>query len=200
MSAVKYDLTVIGSGPSGQRAAVAASKLKKRVAVVEARSVVGGVCVNTGTIPSKTMREAVMHLSGYNYRTVYGMNYKVKEKITMADLAFRVQGVIKTEVDVTEAQLSRNGIDIVHGIAHFVDPHKVCVSGPQTETTIESDKIIIAVGTKPAASAKVPINGRTIINSDQVLDLPQLPRTLIVVGGGVIGVEYACMFAVLGVR
>ncbi len=200
MSAVKYDLTVIGSGPSGQRAAVAASKMKKRVAVVEARSVVGGVCVNTGTIPSKTMREAVLHLSGYNYRSVYGMNYRVKEKISMADLAFRVQAVIKTEVDVTEAQLSRNGIDIVHGIASFVDPHKVHVEGPQTDTTIESDRIIIAVGTKPAASPKVPINGRTIVNSDQVLDLPTLPKTLIVVGGGVIGVEYTCMFAILGVR
>jgi len=105
MSAVRYDLTVIGSGPSGQRAAVAASKMKKRVAVVESRAVVGGVCINTGTIPSKTMREAVLHLSGYNYRNVYWINYRVKEKITMADLAFRVQAVIKTEVDVTEAQL-----------------------------------------------------------------------------------------------
>ena len=200
MSAVKYDLAVIGSGPSGQRAAVAASKMKKRVAVVEARSVVGGVCVNTGTIPSKTMREAVMHLSGYNYRTVYGMNYRVKEKITMADLAFRVQGVIKTEVDVTEAQLSRNGIDVFHGIARFVDPHQIRVEGPQNDSTIEAERVIIAVGTKPASSPKVPINGRTIVNSDQVLDLPVLPRTLIVVGGGVIGVEYACMFAVLGVR
>ena len=152
MSAVKYDLIVIGSGPSGQRAAVAASKMKKRVAVVEARSVVGGVCINTGTIPSKTMREAVLHLSGYNYRSVYGINYRVKEKITMADLAFRVQAVIKTEVDVTEAQLSRNGIDVVHGIAHFVDPHQVHVEGPQADTTLEADRIIIAVGTKPAAS------------------------------------------------
>jgi NAD(P) transhydrogenase len=200
MSAVKYDLIVIGSGPSGQRAAVAAAKLGKRVAVVEARTVVGGVCVNTGTIPSKTMREAVLHLSGYNYRSVYGMNYKVKEKITMADLAFRVQAVIRTEVDVTEAQLSRNGIDVVHGIARFVDPRQVRVDGPQTDTTLESDRIIIAVGTKPAGSPKVPINGRTIINSDQVLDLAELPRSLIVVGGGVVGVEYACMFAVLGVR
>ena len=177
MSAVKYDLTVIGSGPSGQRAAVAASKMKKRVAVVEARSVVGGVCVNTGTIPSKTMREAVMHLSGYNYRTVYGMNYRVKEKITMADLAFRVQGVVKTEVDVTEAQLSRNGIDVVHGVAHFVDPHQIRVEGPLGDTTLESDRVIIAVGTKPAVSPKVPINGRTIVNSDQILDLPVLPHT-----------------------
>jgi NAD(P) transhydrogenase len=200
MSAVTYDLIVIGSGPSGQRAAVAASKMKKRVCVVEARSVVGGVCVNTGTIPSKTMREAVLHLSGYNYRSIYGINYRVKEKISMADLAFRVQAVIKTEVDVTEAQLSRNGIDIVHGIARFVDPHHVRVEGPQVDTTLEADRIIVAVGTRPASSPKVPINGRTIVNSDQILDLPELPRSLIVVGGGVIGVEYTCMFAVLGVR
>jgi len=200
MSAVKYDLIVIGSGPSGQRAAVAAAKKNRRVAVVEARSVVGGVCINTGTIPSKTMREAVLHLSGYNYRSVYGINYRVKEKITMADLAFRVQAVIKTEVDVTEAQLSRNGVDVVHGIGRFVDPHKVHVEGPLTETTLEGDSIIIGVGTKPACSPKVPINGKTIINSDQILGLETLPHSLIVVGGGVIGVEYACMFAVLGVR
>jgi NAD(P) transhydrogenase len=200
MSAAKYDLIVIGSGPSGQRAAVAAAKMKKRVCVIEARSVVGGVCVNTGTIPSKTMREAVLHLSGYNYRSIYGINYRVKEKITMADLAFRVQAVIRTEVDVTEAQLSRNGIDVVHGIAHFVDPHQLKVVGPQAETTLEAERIILAVGTKPAISGKVPINGRTIVNSDQILDIPELPRTLIVVGGGVIGVEYACMFAILGVR
>lgn len=200
MSAVKYDLIVIGSGPSGQRAAVAAAKLGKRVAVVEARSVVGGVCINTGTIPSKTMREAVLHLSGYNYRSVYGVNYRVKEKITMADLAFRVQAVIKTEVDVTEAQLSRNGVDVVHGTARFVDPHHVHVEGPLAEVTLEAENIIIGVGTKPAVSPKVPINGRTIINSDQILGLPELPHSLIVVGGGVIGVEYTCMFAVLGVR
>jgi NAD(P) transhydrogenase len=200
MSASKYDLIVIGSGPSGQRAAVAATKIKKRVAVVEARSVVGGVCINTGTIPSKTMREAVLHLSGYNYRSIYGVNYRVKEKITMADLAFRVQAVIKTEVDVTEAQLSRNGIDVIHGVARFVDPHQVRVEGPQGDLTLEADRIIIAVGTRPADSPRVPINGHTIVNSDQILDLPELPKSLIVVGGGVIGVEYTCMFAVLGVR
>ncbi|HEX8711117.1 MAG TPA: Si-specific NAD(P)(+) transhydrogenase [Terracidiphilus sp.] len=200
MSAVKYDLIVIGSGPSGQRAAVAAAKMDKRVVVVEGRAVVGGVCINTGTIPSKTMREAVLHLSGYNYRNVYGVNYRVKEKITMADLAFRVQAVIKTEVDVTEAQLSRNNVDVVRGIARFVDPHHIHVEGPITETTLEADNIIIGVGTKPACSPKVPINGRTIINSDQILGLTELPRSLIVVGGGVIGVEYTCMFAVLGVR
>jgi NAD(P) transhydrogenase len=197
---VKYDLIVIGSGPAGQRAAVAASKMNKRVVVVEARTVVGGVCINTGTIPSKTMREAVLHLSGYNYRSIYGINYRVKEKITMADLAFRVQAVIKTEVDVTEAQLSRNGIDVVHGIANFIDATHVHVTGPQTETTLEADHIVIAVGTKPASSPEVPVNGRTIVNSDQILGLDSLPHSLIVVGGGVVGVEYTCMFAVLGVR
>ena len=200
MSAVKYDLIVIGSGPSGQRAAVAAAKMSKRVVVVEARSFVGGACVNTGTIPSKTMREAVLHLSGYNYRALYGINYRVKEKITMADLAFRVQAVVKTEVDVTDSQLSRNGIDVVHGVARFLDSRQVRVEGPQADTTLEADRIIIAVGTRPATSPHVPINGRTIVNSDQILDLPELPRSLVVVGGGVVGVEYTCMFAVLGVR
>ncbi len=190
MSAVKYDLIVIGSGPAGQRAAVAASKMGKRVAVIEARQVVGGECINTGTIPSKTMREAVLHLSGYNYRAIYGVNYRVKEKITMADLAFRVQAVIKTEVDVTDAQLSRNGIEVVHGIARFIDPHQVRVEGAQGETTLEAGQIVIGVGTKPAVSEKVPVNGKTIINSDQILGLEALPKSLIVVGGGVIGVEY----------
>ena len=197
---VRYDLTVIGSGPSGQRAAVAATKMGKRVAVVEARAVVGGVCINTGTIPSKTMREAVLHLSGYNYRSVYGMNYRVKEKITMADLAFRVQHVIKTEIDVTEAQLSRNGIEVITGVARFEDPHHIHVDGPRGSNVYETEKVVIAVGTRPASSPKVPVNGRTIINSDQVLELGELPKSLIVVGGGVIGVEYTCMFSALGVR
>src|SRR3954471_14323029 len=195
-----YDIIIIGSGPAGQRGAIFATKHGKKVAVVERMRSVGGVCINTGTIPSKTMREAVLHLSGYNYRSVYGMNYRVKEKITMGDLAFRVQAVIKTEVDVTEAQLSRNGIDVVHGMAHFVDPTHVRVEGPTGDTTLESERTIIAVGTRPASSPKVPINGRTIINSDQVLDLPALPKSMIVVGGGVIGVEYTCMFSTLGVR
>ena len=195
-----YDLAVIGSGPSGQRAAVSAVKKGKRVALVEMRDVVGGVCINTGTIPSKTMREAVLHLSGYNYRSIYGMNYRVKEKITMSDLAFRVQHVIKTEIDVTEAQLSRNGVDVMTGLASFEDPTHVNVVGRQGSSVVEAANIVIAVGTKPAETTKVPINGRTIINSDQILELQNLPKTLIVVGGGVIGVEYTCMFAALGVR
>src|SRR5277367_4325096 len=196
----EYDLLVIGSGPSGQRAAVAAVKRGKRVALIEMRDVVGGVCINTGTIPSKTMREAVLHLSGYNYRSVYGMNYRVKEKITMADLAFRVQHVIKTEVDVTEAQLSRNGVEVLTGVASFEDPTHVRVTSSRGSNVYGAENILIGVGTTPASSSKVPINGRTIINSDQVLELSDLPKTLIIVGGGVIGVEYTCMFSALGVR
>jgi NAD(P) transhydrogenase len=198
--ATVYDLIVIGSGPAGQRAAIFGAKLGKKVALVEMREVVGGACINTGTIPSKTMREAVLHLSGYNYKSIYGMNYRVKERITMADLAFRVQHVIKTEIDVTEAQLSRNNIEMLVGVASFVDPTHVKVTNSKGSTIYEAKSILIATGTKPASSDKVPINGTTIINSDLVLNLVNLPKTMIIVGGGVIGVEYCCMFAALGVR
>src|SRR5438128_6351539 len=130
----KYEMIVIGSGPAGQRAAIQGAKLGKRVALIEKREVVGGACINTGTIPSKTTREAVMHLSGYQYQSVYGMNYRVKEKITMADLCFRVQHVIKTEIDVTQAQLSRNGIDMLTGVASFLDPHHLRVENSRGQS------------------------------------------------------------------
>ncbi len=195
-----FDMIVLGSGPAGQRAAIQAAKFGKRVALVEKFECVGGVCINTGTIPSKTMREAVMHLSGYNYQAVYGSNYRVKEKITMADLAFRVQHVIKTEIDVTVAQLSRNNIEVMFGTASFVDPHVIRVTNSMGSVDYQAESIVIATGTKPASSAKVPINGSNILNSDQVLQMGAIPKTLIVVGGGVIGVEYTCMFATLGVR
>ena len=195
-----YDLFVIGSGPAGQRAAIQGAKSGKRVALVEKREVLGGACINSGTIPSKTMREAVLHLSGYQYQNIYGINYRVKEKISMADLMFRVQHVIKTEIDVTQAQLSRNGIEVLTGAASFLDPHHIKVENSRGTAEFEASVIVIATGTKPAVSAKVPINGRTIINSDQVLEMGFVPKTFIVVGGGVIGVEYTCMFATLGVR
>ncbi len=196
----KYDLIVIGSGPAGQRAAIQGAKLGKRVALIEKREVVGGACINTGTIPSKSMREAVMHLSGYQFQSIYGMSYRVKEKITVADLSFRVQQVIKTEIDVTVAQLARNGIEMLRGTARFVDPRHLQVQNSKGQSDFEADLIVIATGTRPAESATVPINNRTIINSDQVFCMESIPRTLIVVGGGVIGVEYASMFATLGVR
>src|SRR4051794_10285274 len=196
----KYDIIVIGSGPAGQRAAIQGAKCGRRVAVIEQREIVGGACVNTGTIPSKTMREAVMHLSGFQYQGIYGSNYHVKEKITMADLGFRVNQVIKTEVDVTQAQLTRNGVDVITGRAGFLDSTHVRVESTRGQVDLEAPTVIIATGTKPSVSPTVAINGRTIVNSDQVLDIPEIPKTLIVVGGGVIGVEYTCIFAILGSR
>jgi NAD(P) transhydrogenase len=196
----KYDLFVIGSGPAGQRAAIKGAKLGKRVAIVEKREVVGGACINTGTIPSKSMREAVMHLSGYQYQGIYGMAYRVKEKITSGDLSFRIQQVVKTEIDVTMAQLARNNVDVLTGTAQFIDPHHLKVVNYHGGSEYEADVVVIATGTRPAESPLVPINGHTILTSDQVFSMPTIPRTLIVVGGGVIGVEYASMFAALGVR
>jgi NAD(P) transhydrogenase len=195
-----YELIVIGSGPGGQRAAINAVKAGKRVALVEKQTAVGGVCINTGTIPSKTMREAVLHLSGFYDQSFYGANYHSKDQITMADLNFRVQRVIENEVSVIGDQLKRNGVDVFHGLAKFTGPHQIRVENNNGFSELEGEYVIIATGTKPAVNPKVPINGRNIINSDQILAMPQVPRTLIVVGGGVIGVEYACMFATLGVR
>jgi NAD(P) transhydrogenase len=195
-----YDLVVIGSGPGGQRAAIQAAKSGKRVAMIEKRAEVGGVCTNTGTIPSKTMREAVLHLSGFYYQNFYGANYRVKETVTMADLNYRVQRVIESEVSVIQAQLQRNGVDLLHGVGSFLDPHRVQVENGNGRNELEAANVLIATGTKPAVNAKVPVNGRTIIDSDQILNMTQIPKTLIVVGGGVIGVEYASMFATLGVR
>src|ERR1051326_8974859 len=147
-----YDLIVIGSGPAGQRAAIQAAKCGRRVAVIEQREIVGGVCINIGTIPSKTMREAVLHLSGFQYQGIYGINYHVKEKITMADLGFRVQQVIKTEADVTQAQLARNGVEVLFGRGGFLDSTHVRVENSQGTTDLEAPVIIIAAGTKPAVS------------------------------------------------
>ena len=168
--------------------------------MVEKQMAIGGVCINTGTIPSKTMRDAVLHLSAFYDKNFYGTNYNVKDNVTMADLNFRVQHVVENEVGVLQNQLKRNGVDVIHGIGKFIDPHHIRVENSNGFGEYEAEYVVLATGTKPAANPKVPINGRNIINSDQILSMPQIPKTLIVVGGGVIGVEYACMFATLGVR
>jgi len=196
----QYDLVVIGSGPGGQRAAIQAAKCGKRVAMVERHIMVGGVCFNTGTIPSKTMREAVLHLSGFYDQAFYGASYHVKETITMSDLNFRVNRVIENEAAVVQDQLKRNGVDLYHGVASFTDLHHIRVENTNGFSELEGEFVVIATGTRPATNPKVPINGRNIINSDQILTMPTMPKTLIVVGGGVVGVEYACMFATLSVR
>ena len=195
-----YDLIVIGSGPGGQRAAIQGAKAGKRAAIIEKQTAIGGASINTGTIPSKTMREAVLHLSGFYDKNFYGTNHNTEGEVTMADLNFRVQHVIENEVGVVQDQLKRNGVELIHGIGEFADAKHIRVENGNGSGEFEAKFFVIATGTKPAANPKVPINGRNIINSDQILSMPQIPKTLIVVGGGVIGVEYACMFATLGVR
>lgn len=192
-----YDLIVIGSGPGGQRAAIQGAKAGKRVAVIEKQISIGGVCINAGTIPSKTMREAVLHLSGFYDKNFYGTNYNVKENVTAADLNFRIQRVVENEAGVVQNQLKRNGVDVTHGTAQFIDAHHIRGENSNGFGDFEAEYVVIATGTKPAMNSKVPIDGRNIINSDQILSMPQIAKTLIVVGGGVIGVEYACMFATL---
>jgi NAD(P) transhydrogenase len=193
-----YELVVIGSGPAGHHAAVQGAKLGRRVAIVERLSCVGGVCINTGTIPSKTLREAVLYLSGFSQRGLYGHSYRVKQAITIHDLMFRCHHVIQKENDVYRAQFARNKIDVLEGHAAFVDPHALKVEGPGGAGLVQAEHFVIATGTVPAVSPDVPVDGRTIIDADGIFDLPSVPGTMIVVGAGVIGMEYACMFATLG--
>jgi len=196
-----YDLFVIGSGPGGQRAAVQAAKLGKRVAIAEAGGVVGGVCIAKGTMPSKTLREAALYLSGYKERNVYGASYSVKEKITMADLLHRTDYVIRTEMDVVRHQLLRNSIELHAAHASFVDAHTIRLDSPGSQQQqITADKIVVATGTNAARDTHIPFDGQRIFTSDEMLDLEDLPRTMAIIGGGVIGVEFATIFAILGVR
>jgi len=197
-----YDFLVIGSGPAGQRAAIQAAKLGKKVMLVERQAVVGGVCINTGTIPSKTLREAVLHLSGHRERGIYGASYQVKQNITMSDLHFRTAHVIRHEIDVTRHQLQRNRIEVVVGNGKFVDAHTVSIEDVPGRGTrnVTADKIVIAVGTLATRDKKIPFDGQRIMISDDILTLEKLPRTLTVIGAGVIGIEYATIFATLGVR
>jgi len=200
MSEASYDLVVIGSGPAGQKGAVAAAKLGKRVAVVDRRDMVGGVCLHTGTIPSKTLREAILYLSGFRERAFYGKDYSVKEDIAVSDLSFRVQAVLASEVQVIRAQLKRNHIHTVHGTARFQDPHTLVVQNGDGATTLRAEHVLIACGTRPAHTPGIPIDGKRIIDSDQLMKAESFPSELIVVGAGVIGLEYASMFAALNIK
>ena len=199
-SILEYDMVVIGSGPGGQKAAIAAAKLGKSVAVIEQRPMLGGVCVNTGTIPSKTLREAVLYLTGMNQRELYGASYRVKDKITPADLLSRTQHVIGKQADVVRNQLMRNRVDLIPGEARFRDEHTLLVEDRSRgeRTTVSGDRIVIATGTKPARPEGVEFDENRVLDSDGILDLKSIPTSMVVVGAGVIGVVYASMFAALG--
>ncbi|HYI92852.1 MAG TPA: Si-specific NAD(P)(+) transhydrogenase [Bryobacteraceae bacterium] len=197
-----FDLIVIGSGPAGQRAAIQAAKLDKRVAMVERKTVLGGVSVNTGTIPSKTFREAVLDLSGFRERAFYGMSYTVKQNITIEDLLLRTDQVIRHEIDLIRHQLTRNRVELIGATASFHDAHtlKLNYVDGRGERLVTGEVVVIATGTEATMDPHIAFDGKRIITSDDILSLDRLPRTLAVVGAGVIGCEYASMFAALGVR
>ena len=196
-----YELAVIGSGPAGQKGAIAAAKLRKRVAVIDRLDMVGGCSLHLGTIPSKTMREAILYLSGMRQRTFYGGDYRAKEDISAEDLSSRVDVVLQRESDVVRAQLKRNGVATINGMAHFADAHTLEISdGNGHMATITADTILVACGTRPAENPLIVTDAKRVFNSDQLLHLPLIPRELIVVGGGVIGLEYAAMMTALNTR
>ena len=200
MEVNEFDLVVIGSGPAGQKGAICAAKMRKKVAIVDRKKSVGGVCVHTGTIPSKTLREAVLYLSGFRQRTFYGRGYVLKDRIAMSDLVFRAQAVMAREVEVIKAQLRRNYVTLLEGDARFLDPHTLEVKSEEGSQLIRGHHVLIACGTRPAHSDEIPMDGHRIFDSDQVHCLEEVPRDLIVVGAGIIGLEYASMFAALGVK
>ncbi|WP_051274801.1 Si-specific NAD(P)(+) transhydrogenase [Cellulomonas sp. URHD0024] len=197
-----YDLVVVGSGPGGQKAAIAAAKLGYRVAVIERRHMMGGVSVNTGTIPSKTLREAVLYLTGMSQREMYGASYRVKSDITMDDLFARTHHVIGREIEVIRAQLLRNHVDILNGTGSFVDAHTLAVAedGASHPSLVTAKFVVISTGSKPHRPESVQFDESRVLDSDGVLSLEKVPASIVVVGAGIIGIEYASIFAALGSR
>jgi NAD(P) transhydrogenase len=197
----RFDLLVVGSGPAGHKAAIQAAKLGKRVAIVERSARIGGGAVHTGTIPSKTLREAALYLSGWDQRGLYGSGYRLKEQLTIEDLMQRLDITVRHEVDILQHQLARNGVSIIHGNAHFADPHTLHVETPGGRVeAVEGDCILLATGSRPKHPPDVDFDDPGIIDSDQVLRLEHLPRSMTVIGAGVIGVEYATIFSTLDVQ
>ena len=195
-----YDMLVIGTGPAGQKAAVQSAKIGKKVGIIERQEVVGGVCINTGTIPSKSLREAVLYLSGFHQRSLYGSTYRVKKDITMEDLAYRCNHIITEEILIIQNQMARNGIDLIFGTASFLDPHRLAIKQRDNVLEHTADYIVIAVGSKPARPPEVPFDGQSIIDTDELLTLKSLPTSLVIIGGGVIGSEYASIAATMGIQ
>jgi len=197
MTVSEFDLIVIGSGPSGQKSAVAAAKLGKRVAVVDRNQMIGGVCVHTGTIPSKTLREAILHLNAFTDGS-QSNNSDNDANISVQDLAFRVQSIISRETTVIRAQLKRNRISVIEGAARFSDPHTLQVESPNQTMTVRGEHIVIACGTRPAHCEEIVCDGKRVIDTDQLPTMRGVPREAIVVGAGVVGIEYASFMAALG--
>ena len=196
---LEFDFVVLGSGPAGRRAAVQAAKLGKSVLVVDNRARVGGVSVHTGTIPSKTLRETALNLSGWRERGFYGRAYRVKRQIDGSDLSARLGKTLTHEIEVLEHQFARNGVQTMVGQARFVSSTQIAVTSPAGEQVVEAARVLIAVGTAPHRPSAIPFDGRTVLDSDEFIQNPSVPRSLVVVGGGVIGLEYATIMSALDV-
>jgi NAD(P) transhydrogenase len=195
----RYDLVAIGSGPAGRSAAEHAAKLGARAAVVEREAVLGGVSTNTGTLPSKTLRAAIVELTG-QAQGIYGSTHRLRQEITIDDLLWRTRQVIEHERELIHDQLRRSGVDLLAGNATFIDSHTLELRSGMEPRRVEADRFVIAVGTRPARPAGVNFDRHTVFDSDGILQLGRVPHTLTVIGGGVIGLEYASMAAALGVR
>jgi NAD(P) transhydrogenase len=198
MSDAQFDLVVIGSGPAGQKGAICAAKLRKRVAVIDRTTMIGGVCVHTGTIPSKSVREAIFQLTGNAVKALYGDNYRGKNDLSVQDLSFRVKSIIARETEVIRAQLKRNGVSVFQGSATFADPHTIEVQNNAEKTTLHGEHVLIACGTRPARNAEIPFDDKRVLDTDHLSSMERFPREIIVVGAGVVGLEYASFLAALG--
>ncbi len=196
-----YDMLVIGSGPAGERAALQAAKLGKRSAIIERHSVIGGVMIHTGTLPSKTLRETVLYIAGLRQRSIYGLHFELKNKLTIKELMYRKDNVIQKEMEVITDQLSRNGVDVITGYGILTGPHRVLISsGSDTNRMITAEKIVVSVGTHPYHPPGLDFDNKYVYDGETILELDEIPHTMTIVGGGVIGCEYACIFAHIGVK
>ncbi|MDH4228020.1 MAG: Si-specific NAD(P)(+) transhydrogenase [Deltaproteobacteria bacterium] len=197
----KFDVIVIGSGPGGERAAIQAAKLDKSVAVIEKAPYIGGAGIHTGTLPSKTLRETALFLAGFKQRAVFGFQFTLGRDVTLGELMHKKSDVIRKQMEVIVDAFIRNNVEIVYGTASFVDPKTIKVKKNDGSTeTLSADTVVIASGTRPARPAEIPFDSEHIYDSDTILQIDRIPKTLTIVGGGVIGAEYACIFACLGVK
>ena len=201
MSERRYDLIVIGSGPAGEKGAAQAAYFGKKVALIEMEPVLGGAATNTGTLPSKTLRESALYLSGFNQRGLYGIDTKLKDTVTAEDFLYREKLVVQSERSRITENIKRHDIDLMQGKAHFINEHTVEITHKEREPfSIFGDVILIAVGSFPFRPLNFPFDDPRVFDSDTILHMGELPGSMLIAGGGVIGCEYACMFAALGIK
>jgi len=200
MEEIKADLVVIGSGPAGQKGAIQAAKLGKSVVVIEKNSFPGGACLNTGTIPSKSLREAILDLTGFHDRSFYGKKVGGDTFVSIKDLTFRLEQVLEKEREMILRQFKKNDIQLIHGLARFENPHQLIVMDEEERIKyqVKGESILIATGSRPRNPNNVPFDNNVILDSSRLLEIDHRPEKLLVVGGGIIGAEYASFFAALG--